>query len=454
MGYGVGERPIALALTGDILLTRRASVFKEPMYLELMDILRKADGVFGNLETTIRNWDEGHPALGGLGTYMTTPPTLLDDIKWMGFNLLSCANNHAPDFGEGGVFANIRHLDAAGLVHAGTGGNLAEARAPAYLDTDAGRIALIAATAAFREGTQAGAQGAHMKGRPGLNPLAFERIHSVDRQAYDELKRMARALGYEREQQRSKSYYGQKDQAKEVGGELRLFKSRFALGDEFAITTKPSRTDQDAIVTWVKEAKRQADFVIVSIHYHEMGGANRLAAATREDLDEPGDFVPMFSRAVIDAGADVVAGHGPHYPLGIEIYRGRPILYSLGNFLCQTETVERLPQESYVRLGLPEGSTPGDFVDVRTDKGTRGHAAKAIYWESIAVTCKMDKDGTRELLVYPLDLGHGTVRSQRGRPILATGQKAEHILEKMRKMSVRYGTTLTVDNGVGRIAVS
>ena len=41
----------------------------------------------------------------------------------------------------------------------------------------------------------------------------------------------------------------------------------------------------------------------------------------------------MWARAVIDAGADAVVGHGPHVLRGMEFYRGRPIVYSLGNFL-------------------------------------------------------------------------------------------------------------------------
>ena len=105
---------------------------------------------------------------------MTTDPKLLEDLKWLGINLVSCANNHAFDYGEDGVLANLKHLDAAGLVHAGTGKNLAEARAPGYLDTPNGRVGLIAATATFRPWNQAGEQRPDLRGRPGINPLGFQ----------------------------------------------------------------------------------------------------------------------------------------------------------------------------------------------------------------------------------------------------------------------------------------
>ena len=80
-----------------------------------------------------------------------------------------------------------------------------------------------------------------------------------------------------------------------------------------------------------------ADIVIVSLHCHE-SGANRSV---------PADFIPIFAKAVIDAGADVFVGHGPHVLRGIEIYKGKPIFYSLSNFIFQNETVLRMPEDSY-----------------------------------------------------------------------------------------------------------
>ena len=134
MIYQADKGDFAIALTGDTMLTRRLTPFKEERFLALREILRGADAAFANLEGTVHIWDEGTPGITQ-GTFMTTEPKLLDDLKWLGINLVSCANNHAFDYGEGGVFANIKHLHQAGLAHAGTGRNLAEARAPAYLDT-------------------------------------------------------------------------------------------------------------------------------------------------------------------------------------------------------------------------------------------------------------------------------------------------------------------------------
>ena len=157
MIYQAERGDCTIALAGDTMLTRKLMPFGEERFLALREVLRGAAAAFANLEGTVHTWDEGTPGITQ-GTFMTTDPGLLADLKWLGINMVSCANNHAFDYGEDGVLANIHHLDEAGMVHAGTGKNLAEARAPGYLDTANGRVALIAATATFRQWNQAGEQ--------------------------------------------------------------------------------------------------------------------------------------------------------------------------------------------------------------------------------------------------------------------------------------------------------
>ena len=81
------------------------------------------------------------------GSYVTTEPALLKDLKWLGVNMVAAGSGHADDYGVKGIFDTMRYLDEAGIVHAGSGRHLAEARAPAYLETPTGRIALVATTA-------------------------------------------------------------------------------------------------------------------------------------------------------------------------------------------------------------------------------------------------------------------------------------------------------------------
>ena len=186
MTYQSEKGNFTIALAGDTMLTRKLTPFKEERFLKAARNPARRRCRFANLEGTVHTWDEGTPGITQ-GTFMTTDPKLLEDLKWLGINLVSCANNHAFDYGEDGVLANLKHLDDAGIAHAGTGKNLAEARAPGYLDTPNGRVALVAATATFRPWNQAGEQRPDLRGRPGINPLGFQTTYRVDAAAFEQL---------------------------------------------------------------------------------------------------------------------------------------------------------------------------------------------------------------------------------------------------------------------------
>jgi len=281
MPYESEAGTFSIALAGDTMLTRKLTPFKEPEFLKLREILRGADAAFVNLEGTVHTWDEGTPGITQ-GTFMTTVPALLDDLKWLGINIVSCANNHAFDYGEDGVLANLRHLDAAGIPHAGTGKNLAQARAPGYLDTPNGRVGLIATTAAFRPWNQAGEQRPDLRGRPGINPLGFQTTHHVDGMAFEQLKRISRELGFEKSNERArKHFYSDKEIARADAPELTLLGSRYAAGEGFSISTEANQRDLQDNLKWIREARRQSDWLVVSAHCHEFGGTALLTAATR-----------------------------------------------------------------------------------------------------------------------------------------------------------------------------
>ncbi len=83
----------------------------------------------------------------------------------------------------------------------------------------------------------------------------------------------------------------------------------------------------------VSEAKGSADVVVVSMHGGAEGADREHVPAGREEfLGEDRGDLRAFAHAVVDAGADLVVGHGPHVVRGMEIYRSRLVAYSLGNF--------------------------------------------------------------------------------------------------------------------------
>ena len=83
----------------------------------------------------------------------------------------------------------------------------------------------------------------------------------------------------------------------------------------------------------VAEAKREADLVVVSMHGGAEGADRQHVPPGREDfLGEDRGDLRRFARTVVEAGADLVLGHGPHVVRGLEVVKGRLVAYSLGNF--------------------------------------------------------------------------------------------------------------------------
>lgn len=420
------------ALTGDSIINRRLSVYDEPAYLKMFDRIRTADAAFTNFEMLIHNFDfPGAPVSGG--TYMGAPAWVLDELKWAGFRLFGIANNHSFDFGTDGLLSNIRHMRESGAVYAGAGENLARARAPGYLDTKKGRVALIACASTFSLLSPAGVQRPDLKGRPGLNPLRFKTTYTVEPSTLASLRSLARA-----------NASGGEGAAAASTDEVRFLGATFRAGDKSAISTEPAPQDVREIAAEVREARRQSDWVMVSIHAHEGAPGNR---------EQPAEFLVSFAHSAIDAGADLFVAHGPHVLRGIEIYRGKPIFYSLANFIFQNETLPFQPQESYDQFNLPLTATPADFFDARSANDTRSFPADKKIWESVIAEAVFNgRRELQEIALYPINLGFGQNRIHRGRPLPATGESAENILDRMTKLSAALGTKVTIQNGRGMIA--
>ena len=137
--------------------------------------------------------------------------------------------------------------------------------------------------------------------------------------------------------------------------------------------------------------------------------------------------------------------------MGVEIYRGKPILYSVGNFIFQNETVGFFPADAYERFDLDLHATPSDFLDARTAGGKKGHPAEPAYWENIFAVCRFEKTKLKEIKIYPIDQGFGRPRPQRGRPVLAEG--AERVIDRVARLSKRYGTEIVKNECGGVIAL-
>jgi poly-gamma-glutamate synthesis protein (capsule biosynthesis protein) len=188
-----------------------------------------------------------------------------------GIDVVSCANDltHPP----AAAMASLAVLDRAGIAHCGAGANLDAAHAPAVIGRNGRKVAFLAYTSLRLPHGQAAQADS-----PGV-AQAFATT------AYQPDPRVA-----------------------EIPGRPPL------------VRTTPVPEHLDRLVADVKRAKVDNNHVVVSMHWGLPGA----------DLTE---YQVTYARAAIDAGADLVAGHGPHTVQAVEVYRGRAILYSLGNLV-------------------------------------------------------------------------------------------------------------------------
>ena len=422
--------------TGDIFITRRLGKDAYEGFEEVAEIIRAHDVCFTNLEMTFHD-AESYPAAESGGTWAMTEPGALDDIKRYGFNLFNTANNHAGDYGPGGIMATIRHLRERDMVFAGTGANLAEASRPGYLEARHARVALIAACGTLHPAEVAGIQGPSLPGRPGMNPIRCVRQYHVDPDTYQTLEGIAADLGIHSSQtvEVRMGYSNPPPEGTFLFGGLRIIK-----GTERKQRTVPHSGDMNRIVAEIQEAKRQADVVLVSFHSHtaRMPGPSNVSA----------EYLETFARACIDAGADAVLGHGPHELRGIEIYREKPIFYSLGNFLFETETVSVQPTEAFLNKGMPADTKVGAYMDNRSKDGTIGYGTVPEIWKSVMASFTMEEGKLTGVTLYPVELGMGNRRTQLGLPRIESGNET---LAYLASLSEPYGTHIRVENGIGRI---
>jgi hypothetical protein len=140
---------------------------------------------------------------------------------------------------------------------------------------------------------------------------------------------------------------------------------------------------------------------------------------------------------------------------GVEIYKGKPILYGLGNFIFENETLLRQPPENYEPLGmkLESGAGVGDFNDRRSNNDTIGFPADERIWESVIAVPRFTGKQLTELKLYPITLGYRKPRPQRGWPMFAPAATAKKIIDDVVAFSQPYGTAIEFRDGVGVVRV-
>ena len=263
-----------LILTGDVNLMN----VTDPAvpFARVADELRDAV-TFSNFECCL--FDPAGHSVHHEGFYAHPGPGG-EALKLAGIDAVGIANN--VNYGEAAILGSIARLDALGIPHTGAGRNLAAARAPAIVKRDGLICGFLQRSSVYwPTNHEAGAEA---------TGIAVIRGHTA--------------------------YH------------VPVHKTR----PEIPPPNRPGVPPE--IVTWADAAylraftediaklKEHADIVVASCHW----------GLGREVLD----YMTQIAHAAIDAGAHIVMGHGPHYSLPVEIYKGRPIFYGLGSFSFHT----------------------------------------------------------------------------------------------------------------------
>ena len=395
---------LTLSLAGQSLLEFEPT----PEALEGLEPLKSiiaADVSFTNLEVTVPGRRGGWP-MKDLAWCTRPEPGSIDILSRMGFSVASLANNHSWDLGPTGVLDTIDAMESIGLAHVGTGATLEEAEAPVILDTPRGRVGIIAmasgnlAPAAFATATAA----CGARARPGVNPVKVQDVHKLPRDVFEQLSTCAAKLGVRAD----------------ADGFLQFEGATFASGGGAALTRRIEPADERRHLEIIARTRADVDVLMVYLHQHHW----------EPEWQEVGPWLQHFARQCIDAGADLFIGHGVPMLQALEVYRGRLIGYSLGNFIFHPTA---------------GGAT---WPDRRC-------------WHSAIVRLKKQDDRDWECTFHPIVLGSGRAIEEdiwddasRRFPRLATPREAENVLDEIDRLSAPFGVKLERKNGVGILRLS
>ena len=393
--------------------------------------IASGDARFVNFEATV-NDGTCPPAAWSGGTWASMDPSVLPDFLSFGFNGCGCANNHSLDFSHEGLRLTQKSLRAARMPHAGIGVNLQEATRAAFVETPAGRVAFVSVSAAFHPDALAGWKTSRSPGRPGLNGLRYKDTLLVSDEQLAQIKAIADVTGVN----------GNRELNQRTGFTAPDAPGTFVFGTTaFKVSDKPGRTsacdakDLKRITDAIREAKAKAVAVVVLAHSHTM---------RFKDVEEPAPYFVEFCRAAVDAGADAVIGGGTHQLKGIEFHAGKPIFYSLGDFVFQNNVVPIAPPDFCEQYGVAVDSDAKTAFNARSKGGKVGLHAFRENFLSVVPKIEIEDGRVTRVTMLPIELHFGCDWSVNGLPRTADEEATKTIAATLARLSGPFGTCVEI----------
>ncbi|ARP67189.1 MULTISPECIES: CapA family protein [Mesorhizobium] len=401
--------PFTLALTGQSLIYHDIRHVSDDGFATIKELIRQADASFTNLETTILGRHGGWPMKGTY--FQCSPPVVLDNLKDIGFSALALSNNHAFDLGPAGVLSTLEEVDEREFLRAGIGVDASDASKAGIKQLGKRKVALIAMDAGPGPATMYADNAAGTRpARPGVNKLDVSRVFEVDDEKFANLRSIQETF---LSNSMERGTYTQPDDPRELtsSDEIDFYGTIFRRSSENCRRIIFNEQSLRGQLAAIRKASLAGAFVIAYLHHHHW----------EPDWREVPEWVQFFARSCIDAGANAFASHGAPVLQPIEIYRGAPIFYGLGNFLFH----------------LPEGEDEWSSPDI---------------WKSIVATCSFDGNNHLESIdLAPIVIG-GEQRLSSNRyherlvPVPASKELAGSMLEDLSRRSQKYGTEIVLED--------
>ncbi|HTU83217.1 MAG TPA: CapA family protein [Candidatus Acidoferrales bacterium] len=428
---------------GDLIISRPLLRYErdDAGFQRVLATLKNTDVLYGNMETTILDMRafKGFPYSNDGDWTNSSLPGVAPDLRAMGFDVVSRANNHALDWGIEGMRETSRRLDAAGIVWAGVGENRAQARAAAYYETPGARVGIVSFASTYRPTSDALPPQGTAPGRPGLSALAVQQT-----------------VGLPEADLRSLAAVACRADRTACAGDpatLSLFGTTYERAQRFEYLYTIDPEDLEGIESAIRSGKQNGDFLIATIHSHECS----IGCDDPKRPMLPGAFLRTVAHRAIDSGADVFVTTGIHNLGPIEIYRGRPIFYGLGNFFwsdIQVPLPHDLFQENaallasaYRRPGLASDDDLAELLNA-------GSFANAFTFQTVIARSTFERDRLARITLFAVDLGYGRKLTESGIPHLADASESQIIFRRIADATSQYGLPaldMRIDGSVATI---
>jgi hypothetical protein len=309
---------------------------------------------------------------------------------------------------------------------------------PVFQLTAQGRVGMVGA-AASSQGVAAAASNKYANMGPerwGVNPVRSTVWNVVTQANLDYLKGIRDAILARRgELKDSAPVATPKDEPDRV----QIFNENYIAGPKVGeYRYEINREDLEANLIAIRNTQEYGDYAIFNLHVHYPPNAFQTVYVGHY----PSQFVTDFAHALIDNGADMFVAHGLHAMTGIEICKGRPIFYGLGEFVLQEIALDK--------SDIPPGMTSIEADELPTQRLQEPHVMLAVI-----ATSKYQDGKLVEIRLQPVDLGVGQRRpwSKMGVPQIPSPDLANEILAKVQEYSEPFKTKISVENGIGVIPV-